>query len=350
MHIVQLFPGVVPPVDYGGIERVVFWVTRELVRRGHRVTLVARSDSDIESRVPGTRLVAWPVDIDDYRTLIPTDAEVAHFHAPPPLDQLPELPYISTEHGNRRKFRAFPPNTVFVGRNHARNNGGDCYVLNGVPVHEFTLCTDKDDYMIFMALLAMRSKNAKTMVHLAIDSGMPAVFAGGDLWKTRRISGWWKLRARYHRDLLREVGFVSGQVKLELLQRARLLFHLVNFHEPGALGPLEALACGTPVLASPNGVLPEYIEDGVNGFICRNYGEALAATKRVANMSAAQMAEMATRCRESTLSIESCVDGYLELYEKVVRDRYLYRPEKAKDLYYRRPRAKRIRCWLPRKL
>lgn len=350
MHIVQLFPGVVPPVDYGGIERVVFWISRELVRRGHKVTLVARAESAIETRVPGTTLVPWPEDIDDYRTLIPADADVLHFHAPPPLDQLPDKPYISTEHGNRRGFRSFPPNTVFVGKNHARNNGGDVYVLNGVPLDEFRLATEKQDYMVFMALLRMRSKNAKTLAHLAIDSDMPAVFAGGDLWKEKRINGWWKWRARFHPELFRTVGFVSGEKKIKIIQDARLLFHLVNFHEPGALGPLEALACGTPVLASPNGVLPEYIVHGENGFICNSYGEAVSAARRVKQMSADEMASFARRCRESTFSIETSVDGYLELYDRVIAEQFLYPPERARDIYYRRPRPRRIRCYWPRRL
>ena len=349
MHIVQLFPGVVPPVDYGGIERVIFWVSRELVRRGHRVTLIARPESEIETAVPGTRLTAWVEETPDYRSLLPPDADVAHFHMPPRLDQLPELPYVCTMHGNWRRFRSHAPNTVFVGRNHARNHGGEWYVMNGVPVDEFTLETSKDDYMLFMALLRMRSKNAKTLAHLAIDTGVPAVFAGGDLWNTRRISGWWKLHARFHRELLREVGFVAGERKLRLLQRARLLFYLVNFHEPGALGPLEALACGTPVLASPNGVLPEYIEHGSNGFICRTYGEAIDAVRQIAAMGSDQTAQLAMRCRDSALTTENCVDRYLELYDQVIRNRYLYPPGDARELYYRRPRPRRIRCWYPRR-
>jgi len=349
MHIVQLFPGVIPPADYGGIERVVFWLTRELVRRGHRVTLIARPESDIETAVPGTGFTAWAEGTPDYRSLLPADGDIAHFHVPPPLDQLPHLPYICTMHGNWRRFRAHAPNTVFVSRNHAHNHGGEWYVMNGVPVDEFTLETRKDDYMLFMALLRMRSKNAKTLAHLAIDTGVPAVFAGGDLWNTRRISGWWKLHAHFHRELLQEVGFVAGEKKLQLLQRARLLFYLVNFHEPGALGPLEALACGTPVLASPNGVLPEYIEHGSNGFICRSYGEAIDAVRQIAAMGSDETAEIALRCRESALTIETCVDRYLDLYAQVIRDRYLYRPEQARDLYYRRPRPRRIRCWYPRR-
>jgi hypothetical protein len=62
-----------------------------------------------------------------------------------------------------------------------------------------------------------------------------------------------------------------------------------------------------------------------------------------------ETAEMALRCRESALTIETCVDRYLDLYAQVIRDRYLYPPEQARNLYYRRPRPRRIRCWYPRR-
>ncbi len=65
------------------------------------------------------------------------------------------------------------------------------------------------------------------------------------------------------------------------------------------LAKLEALACGTPVLANPNRVLPEYIENGRNGFICHSYGEAIAAVKKITSMGADETAEMAVHCRES---------------------------------------------------
>src|SRR5882672_5026069 len=80
VHIVQYFPGVIPPEGYGGIERMVFWLTRELARRGLRVTLMANPRSRITEALPGVRLVptdGWT----DFRTLIPQDADLIHLHA-----------------------------------------------------------------------------------------------------------------------------------------------------------------------------------------------------------------------------------------------------------------------------
>ena len=120
-----------------------------------------------------------------------------------------------------------------------------------------------------------------------------------------------------------------------------------NLQEPFALACHEALACGTPVIGSPYGALPEYLKNGENGYVVKSYGEALDAVKRVAAMNPDETAAMAQRCRDSAFGMDRCGDGYEECYEKVIRDRWLYPPEDAKKLKYRRKSAKTIRYWLP---
>ena len=349
MHIVQYFPSVVPPVTYGGIQRIIHWLTREFVRQGHTVTVMADGASAIEEAVPGARLVALPEEAREHRALVPDDADVMHCHNVLP-GGLPELPFIVTEHGNRRGSFDYAPNTVFVSRRHAQNHGGEFFVHNGVPLEDYPLETDKGPWLLFMAKLAWRAKNAKTAIHLGFDTGMPVRMAGGDLWRTPKIRGLWMLRALYRGGLLEGVGDVGGDKKLRLLQEAKLLFFLVNWQEPGAVAPLESLACGTPVLASPNGVLPEYIEDGQNGFVARSYGEAVAKVRGVAAMSAGETVELAHRCRESAFTMEACARNYIELYERVLRDGYLYPPESATQLRFRKPRSTIIKCRWPRRL
>ncbi|MCZ6785688.1 MAG: glycosyltransferase [Planctomycetota bacterium] len=349
MRIVQYCRGVVPPVAYGGIERLVHWLTREFVRQGHAVTVMAPGASEIESAVPGARLVALPEDIREHIALVPKDADVLHSHNHPPVG-LPDVPFIVTEHGNRRRRFDYAPNTVFVSRRHAQTHGGELFVYNGIPLEDYALQERKDPFMVFMAKVAWRAKNAKTAIHLSFDSGTPLKMAGGDPWRSRKMWGLWMLRALYRGDLLDVVGDVGGAEKLELLQKAKLLFFAVNWQEPFGLAPHEALACGTPVLVSPNGALPEYIEDGRNGFVARSYGEAVAKVRRVAAMGADETAELAHRCRESALTMEACARNYLELYERVLHDRYLYPPERAAQLRFKKPRSTIIKCRWPRRL
>jgi glycosyltransferase involved in cell wall biosynthesis len=342
LRIVQYFPGVVPPPTYGGIERMVHWITRELERVGHDVTVIADRRSTIAQAVPGVTLIPIPDDCDDWRTLLPGDADVIHIHNQPKIP-LPEAPFIITEHGHRTTLRAYPPNMVFLSRTHAANHHSDVYVYNGIPVEEYELQRTKEPFMLFMAKLSWKVKNAKTAFHLSFDSGFPLKAAGGDLWGTPKLWGGWTLRAPFHKGLLTDVGSVGGAQKLGLLQDAKLLYYLVKWDEPFALAPHEAMACGTPVLASPNGALTEYLRHGENGFFASTYKEALQIVNEVAAMGPQETAAMADRCRASAFSIEDCVQGYLRLYERVIAERYLYPPEQCKSIYLRRPRSTKVR-------
>ncbi|MFN2421154.1 MAG: glycosyltransferase [Gemmatimonadota bacterium] len=342
MHVVQYMPAVVPPVGYGGTERDVYWLARELLRRGHRVTVLADGRSTIAARIPGVSLVPVASSDVDYRLLLPRDADVVHLHHIPRMGT-PDLPYMVTEHGNRRRFRRYPPNTVFVSKSHARNHNAPLYVYLGVPKNEYRpRPAAKRPYMLFMAKLDWKKKNAKTAIDLSFDADCPLILAGGKLepWKFRqfrRIGGMWILRAPFKRGLLTDVGIVAGATKLKYMQEARLLFYLANWQEPGALAVLETLSSGTPILASPNGVFPEYIEQGRNGFIVWDYASALETLRNVMEMDIGEMSRMAEYCHATALSIEDTTTHYLALYERVIRETYLYPPEMAREIRFMRP-------------
>ena len=119
---------------------------------------------------------------------------------------------------HRPILKAYPPNTVFLSRTHAANHHSEIYVYNGIPIDEYPLKKTKDLFMLFMAKLAWRVKNAKTAFHLSFDSGLPLKIAGGDLWGTPRLWGGWTLRAPFYRGLLTDVGNVGGVAKRKLLQ------------------------------------------------------------------------------------------------------------------------------------
>lgn len=115
------------------------------------------------------------------------------------------------------------------------------------------------------------------------------------------------------------------------------MFYLVNWQEPFALAAHEALSSGTPVLASPNGAFPEYIRHGENGFIVHDYQSALETIHTVMDMNASEISQMAEYCHASAFSIEDTTREYLALYERVIRETYLYPPEMAREIRFTRP-------------
>lgn len=325
MHIVHVcatsIP--VPPVGYGGTERLVFWIAREQQKLGLRVTVIAHPDSRIAELLPGVTLV--PCDRSaPVSDAIPRDADVLHLHRMPADEREPTLPYLITEHGLRKPGAQYLRNTVFVSRAHAQLHGSEVFVANGVPVEDYRYETEKQRYLLFMARMEWPRKNARCALDLAVDAGVPLHITGErSPWLTRKVWGQWMLRPVAARRLVRSEPYVDGEPKKKLLAEAGALFHAVNWHEPFSLVAHEALASGTPVIASPNGALAEFIVDGVNGALVTRYAEALQALRRIVDLGDTQRRELSARCRASAATASACAAGYVALYEKVMGGAFL---------------------------
>lgn len=325
MHIVHVcatsIP--VPPVGYGGTERLVFWIAREQQKLGLRVTVIAHPDSRIAELLPGVTLV--PCDRGaPVNEVIPRDADVLHLHRMPSDEREPAVPYLITEHGLRKPGAAYLRNTVFVSRAHAQLHGSEVFVANGVPVEDYLYENEKQRYLLFMARMEWPRKNARCALDLAVDADIPLHITGEHSpWRTRKVWGQWMLRPTAARRLIRAEPYVDGEPKKRLLAGASALFHVVNWHEPFSLVAHEALASGTPVIASPNGALAEFIVDGVNGALVTTYAEALQALRRISDLEPSQRRDLSARCRASASTAKSCADGYVALYEKVAGGAFL---------------------------
>src|SRR5690606_25335018 len=138
-----------------------------------------------------------------------------------------------------------------------------------------------------------------------------------------KIWGDWCRHPWAVRRLVERLGYVDGDFKLELLARAPVTFHAVNWHDPGSIGVLESLASGTPVLCTPNGSLREFVEHGQTGWIVENYGQAREAVREALAFSPEQRRRWAQRCRERVSRVEDTARGYLALYEKVIAGQQL---------------------------
>lgn len=264
MKIVIFHPTLLPPKDYGGVERVVLWLAKGLAELGHDVTVGALAGS----RMPeGVKLLAFEPDAVSAHELLrrlPPGTDVVHFQAPPEAGVLDSLPCggVLTVHGNGKPGEVFPRNTVFLSADHARRHGASAHVHNGIDPAEYRFDPRaKEDWVLFLSKTSWRVKNVAGAVSLCARAGVPLRVAGGNRplrTRARVALHEWGLPPR-----MRWVGPVAQAAKADLLAAARAMVFPVRWPEPFGLVVAEALISGTPVIASRLGSLPELVDDSV---------------------------------------------------------------------------------------
>ena len=316
MKIALLHDSVLPPKNYGGIERIVVSLAYEYRRLGHEPIVVCRKGS----RLDDFETVHLPTGFESQAPAqwLPKGIDFLHSHQPLPLK--PEIPFIVTIHGNGHENERYWRNTNFLSQSHCRNHGAKYFVYNGVDPDRYPFVAEKEDYFVFLARTTWRVKNVKTAIAWANDLGVRLEIMGG--------SG-------VSRGNIRYAGLVDEPEKVKLLSRARALIYPTNWDEPCAGAPLEALACGTPVISSLNGCMPELVRPGT-GVVCGSYAELLQAPERLKSVKPVD-------CRkavEEFFSVRRMAQDYLSLFEKVIRmgeldhePRYSFNPESVKLLY-----------------
>lgn len=294
----------VPARKYGGTERIVHWLAGALAERGHDVALLTPPGS----RSDGAEVVAVPEDVVERAELdgdldldrwLPSGLEVLHFHCP--VAASTRLPRVTTVHGNSLP-RPPAPRHVFVSRNHMERMGGRHFVHNAVPVDEFEFRSEKEDWFLFLSKARWKVKGVDRAERIARRAGIQLVIAGG--W---RFNWSWRISS---------VGMVGDERKRRLLSGARALLFPVRWEEPFGLVVAEALASGTPVIASRRGSLPELVTPEV-GFLCQGEDEFVEAVGRVGEIDPAACRR---RARERFDTDRMAAD-YLELYRRAVDGR-----------------------------
>ena len=307
MRITLAAQGVVPAKGYGGTQRQVDWLTTELVKLGHQVTLIAAPGSSHPMCE-----VRHAVSDAECRAAIPRDTQIVNLHA----WQL-EVPFptLNTEHGHLPDYPRPQPNWNFLSARHAALHGRKTFVYNGFPVEAYQLAPSKNDHLFFMAAIARAGKGLNRAVDLARKFDFILDIAGGSRWKllgrskTRREGVFFKsLSARY-----RFHGMVDGQKKLRLLGGSKAFLNPISWEEPFGMAQVEAMLCGTPVLTTPRGALTETVD--------RNTGRFFETDEEFASGFAEIGTLSAQRCRESAAErfpIGKTAKGYLELYARIL--------------------------------
>lgn len=286
---------------YGGTERVIWWLGKELVRLGHRVTYIVAA----ASQSPFANVILYDPAI-PLNQLIPADVDVVHLHHA--ANEKPLKPYLVTMHGNINELYPLDINTVFVSRNHAERFGSNCFVHNGIDPADYgkPTLTGKRNAIHFLGDAAWRVKNVRGAISIARKARVPIDVIGGHRFNFNMgIRLTFDPNARFH-------GMKGGHAKNELLDQSKALLFPVLWHEPFGLAIVESLYFGCPVIATPYGSLPELVPWTV-GFLSSNSNELINAVKNVGIFDAQV-------CHDHVLqnfTAATMTQNYLRLYEQV---------------------------------
>jgi glycosyltransferase involved in cell wall biosynthesis len=338
MKIAQIAPlsERVPPKLYGGTERIVSYLTEELVRQGHEVTLFASGDSNTAAELVrcsdmALRLDPAVKDQTPYHVMMleevrqrADDFDVLHFH----MDLL-HFPLIrdfadrtvTTLHGRldlpdlKPFYAAFPDIPLISVSRHQRyplpqqtNWVGNVY--HGLPCDflPFTRATG-DGYLAFLGRISPE-KRPDRAIEIAVRAGLPLKMAAKvdpvdrTYWNEVIVP-----LVKAHRNV-EYVGEIDEREKAEFLGKARALLFPIDWPEPFGLVMIEAMACGTPVVAFRSGSVPEVVDDGVSGIIVNTVDEAVRALARVDELDRAKVRQTVER----RFTVERMARDYRAIY------------------------------------
>ena len=339
MRIAQVAPlyESVPPRFYGGTERVVSWLTEKLVELGHEVTLFASGDSVTNARlVPGCKK-ALRMDPDCIDPLAhhmlmieevlnqAQEFDLIHFH----LDYFhfirsrrEQLPCVTTLHGRLdipdlaplyQEFREMPlisisnpqrgplPWVNWVGTVH-----------HGMPTDLLNWDEGSGNYLAFLGRVSPE-KGLNHAIEIALKTAMPLKIAA-KIDRADREYYQQEIKPMLNHPLIEFIGEIGRAEKSKFLGNATALLFPIEWPEPFGLVMIEAMACGTPVIAYPCGSVPEIILDGVNGFVVRDVDGAVEAVSKAAHFDRSEC----RRYFELNFTDDLMARNYLSIYQKLI--------------------------------
>jgi glycosyltransferase involved in cell wall biosynthesis len=344
MRIAQIAPLAepVPPDGYGGTERIVSYVTEELVRRGHHVTLFASGDSRTDARLmaptpralrrdPGARepvsehvqelgmvfgqaerfdvihshidYLAFPAArLSPTPTVHTLHGRLDLPHQVPLFGQFTDVALVSISEAQRAPLRHLPLNWIGT-------------VHHGVPAEEYPYSARADRYLAFVGRMSPEKRP-----DLAIAVARRARISLKLVAKVDDVD-----RAYFERNIrpqldgpdIEFLGEIDETGKRELMAKALALLFPIDWPEPFGLVMIEAMACGTPVIARARGAVPEVVDPGITGFIGETVDDLVAAVKQVDGLDR----EACRRRANARFTVTRMVDQYEALYRRLAKSR-----------------------------
>jgi glycosyltransferase involved in cell wall biosynthesis len=345
MRIAQIAPlfESVPPTLYGGTERVVAWLTDELVRRGHDVTLFASGDSRTTARlrapVPhGLRLD--PRAPDAMAAHVAALGEVAerlrefdivHSHVDLHgllLGRFATTPVVHTLHGRldvhglKEVYRVFRGAAlVSISESQRAPLAGlglnwRATVHHGLPLDSVPVPARgaQGGYLAFLGRLSVE-KGVTIAIDVAHAVGIPLRIAA-KVDPADREYFETTVRPLIDGTFIQYIGEISDDEKWKFLGEAICLLFTIDWPEPFGIAAIEALACGTPVVARPFGALPEIVDDGQTGWLASSVPELADCVRRVEKIDRAHCREVVAR----RFSVNAMVDAYENVYRALIEE------------------------------
>jgi len=342
MKIAQIAPlyESVPPKYYGGTERVVHYLTEELVRMGHEVTLFASGDSVTSARLLpqcplSLRLNAGCIDHIARHVLLAENIyrnasqfDIIHSH----IDYFPysilrhtDTPHLTTLHGRLDLpdlvplYREFSEISLASISDAQREPlpwvNWQATVHHGIPRDLFRFREQPGNYLAFLGRTSPE-KRLDAAIKIAIRAGIPLKIAA-KVDKADREYFQTSIKPLLDHPLIEFIGEIGEEQKNDFLGNALALLFPIDWPEPFGLVMIEAMACGTPVIARIRGSVQEVMEPGVTGYVFSTIEEAAGAARDIGRLSR-------KRCRqvfENRFTSERMARDYLDVYRKLINDR-----------------------------
>ncbi len=339
MRIAQIAPlwHSIPPKKYGGAELIVSLLTEGLVKRGHKVTLFASRDSKTKAKLLSCIPYSFEKlkDVGSARSLYQVlntslayqraqEFDIIHDHITFDYFGLFFTPFvktktISTLHNLIYAFLPkYFPRHHYVAISKSLKKSQALYlknisvVYNGIAVEKFIFSPRSKDYLVWLGRFTYEKGP-----HLAIQIAQKAkkkLILAAPLWPEDKLFFQKEIKPHLGKNI-KYIGEVGHKEKVELLKSANCLLAPITWEEPFGLVMVEAMACGTPVIAFKRGSVPEIIEEGRTGFMVKNVHEAVRAIKKTKQISRKACRERVERL----FSQEKMVEGYEKVYARMLK-------------------------------
>jgi len=344
MRIAQVAPLIesVPPKHYGGTERIVSYLTEELVRAGHDVTLFASGDSitsavlvpvcrrSFRQNKRATDYLSREVLLMDHVMQRASEFDVIHFHTGCLhylISRHLTVPHVTTLHGRLdttellrlyERFRDMP----MISISNSQRTPWPCAnwqgtIYHGLPKDLFRFHPEPGEYLAFLGR-ASPEKRVDRAIEIAKRVGMPLKIAAKVDPADRRYFKQ-QIEPLLNDSHIEWLGEISDKDKDEFLGSAYALLFPIDWPEPFGLVMIESMACGTPVVAYTGGSVAEVMDNGVTGFVVNDMEQAEEAARRIGDLSRARCREVFDKRFTASLMASGYVDVYTRLADSGMR-------------------------------